>query len=587
MQCSSSETIPTRSARAATLGPRARDLIALVLVCSLFAAHALAFKVLLDDAFISFRYARNFAEGLGLVYNPGERVEGYTDFSWVFLLGILGRLGIDIPAAGTFLGMLLSLATIVLLRFHPMPARAWPSAPAPPLWLAWLPSLFLAASLPFAFQAGSGLATALFTFLLTLSVYARERWREDRFPREVLPVTLLALTRPEGCLILLVFLVFELADAFVRPRSDARALRSTPWRRATLLAVVFAVLFVPYFVWRWTYYGFLLPNTFYAKVGTTLEQVQRGLQYGWDFLPHVAGPLLLVVILFATFSRARRGQALRITLIAVFGGYVISVGGDHMPVFRFFVPILPVVYLMLRDALLAVFELHGERTTAGGGGQSSGSRRAARRATIRSEVLNPARSGTSMPMVRSIRAAVLIALALSFIETGYFSFRRELGNVFQETLAEKRAQERELRLVGQHFASVSKPGSTLALGITGAIGYYSRLPILDFFGLTDSQIAHRKVGGMGIGAAGHEKGDGYYILSRKPTYIMNTFARLHPAPLDPTNAAVRERLFWSLSERQIASSPAFWNEYRARTIPLAGRYLIYFERVHDEWSDTP
>ena len=44
---------------------------------------------LTDDAFISFRYARNLLEGHGLVFNPGERVEGYTNFLWVLELAAL------------------------------------------------------------------------------------------------------------------------------------------------------------------------------------------------------------------------------------------------------------------------------------------------------------------------------------------------------------------------------------------------------------------------------------------------------------------------------------------------------------------
>src|SRR4051812_8768436 len=42
----------------------------------------------IDDAYISFRYARNFAHGDGLVYNLGERVEGYTNFLWTVILGL-------------------------------------------------------------------------------------------------------------------------------------------------------------------------------------------------------------------------------------------------------------------------------------------------------------------------------------------------------------------------------------------------------------------------------------------------------------------------------------------------------------------
>jgi arabinofuranosyltransferase len=48
-----------------------------------------------DDAFVTLRYAQNLAEGAGLTWNPGERVEGYTNFLWALLLVVAFRLGID------------------------------------------------------------------------------------------------------------------------------------------------------------------------------------------------------------------------------------------------------------------------------------------------------------------------------------------------------------------------------------------------------------------------------------------------------------------------------------------------------------
>ena len=48
--------------------------------------HCLAINYVEDDSFISFRYAKNFVNGDGLVFNPGERVEGYTNFLWVMML---------------------------------------------------------------------------------------------------------------------------------------------------------------------------------------------------------------------------------------------------------------------------------------------------------------------------------------------------------------------------------------------------------------------------------------------------------------------------------------------------------------------
>ena len=61
---------------------------ALLLLHSLFYFHYTS-----DDAYISYRYARNLADGVGLVWNPGEHVEGYSNFLWVVILAGLNKLG--------------------------------------------------------------------------------------------------------------------------------------------------------------------------------------------------------------------------------------------------------------------------------------------------------------------------------------------------------------------------------------------------------------------------------------------------------------------------------------------------------------
>ena len=69
----------------------------------------------LDDAYISFRYAEHFCQGKGIVYNEGERVEGYTTFLWVFLLGLGHMAGCYIPILAKTLGMALSIGCLLLL----------------------------------------------------------------------------------------------------------------------------------------------------------------------------------------------------------------------------------------------------------------------------------------------------------------------------------------------------------------------------------------------------------------------------------------------------------------------------------------
>lgn len=76
--------------------------------------HAYYWSCLVDDAYISFRYAENLAAGHGLVFNPGERVEGWTSFLWVVILGLLSLVGLPLPRAAAALGSACGVATILL-----------------------------------------------------------------------------------------------------------------------------------------------------------------------------------------------------------------------------------------------------------------------------------------------------------------------------------------------------------------------------------------------------------------------------------------------------------------------------------------
>src|SRR5438874_2520767 len=69
-----------------------------------------------DDAYISYRYARNLADGVGLVWNPGQHVEGYSNFSWVLTLAGLHKLGADIVLSGRWLGFALARGRIAQVR---------------------------------------------------------------------------------------------------------------------------------------------------------------------------------------------------------------------------------------------------------------------------------------------------------------------------------------------------------------------------------------------------------------------------------------------------------------------------------------
>ena len=84
-----------------------RSIVLLAIAFAAFALmHVLNLNSILDDAFISFRYAENLVNGHGLVFNPGERVEGYTNFLWVIFSTIPIALGLDPFSFARNLGLL-------------------------------------------------------------------------------------------------------------------------------------------------------------------------------------------------------------------------------------------------------------------------------------------------------------------------------------------------------------------------------------------------------------------------------------------------------------------------------------------------
>jgi len=79
--------------------------------------------------------------------------------------------------------------------------------------------------------------------------------------------------------------------------------------------------------------------------------------------------------------------------------------------------------------------------------------------------------------------------------------------------------------VGQWLYENAAEDALLAVNVAGTIPYYSQLETIDTLGLNDERIAHRNIEDMGAGWAGHEKGDGAYVLSREPDYIIFASSR--------------------------------------------------------------
>lgn len=463
-----------------------------------FAPQLLGYWVI-DDAFISFRYAQHLMQGDGLVFNAGERVEGYTNFLWTALISAAMRLSLD-PIVVTLV-LTLALAFVVLALTYRLGLLL-----APPLW-CWAALPLLAFSKPFLLYTaqGSGMETALFSALLLAAMlaFARRRWALAG------ALTALAmLTRPDGVVLAGVYSAF-VAWGVYRRRLPRRSL----WYIGAAGA-----LFAPYFVGRWLYYGYPLPNTFYVKVGGSAGQIARGALYLWEFcrkyLLAISGACGALAAVWALRRRQgssgvyafavgvkdadKRGQtraapadaagALDLLPIAAFTGafllYVVAVGGDWMYGYRFFVPVLPP---------LAILSVAGAAALFAG-------------------------------RARVLRHAYVALVAVALVAAARIPDQSDSGGVALAPNDTVRFTRR-YRAAGRLINALTAPDASVAVEAAGALPYYAERPTIDMLGLNDAYIAHTPAQPSGAGVAGHEKIAPAYVLGRRPAIIPYYAAR--------------------------------------------------------------
>ena len=422
-----------------------------------------------DDTFISLRYAANFAGGHGLVFNEGERVEGYTNFLWTLALACVRPLGTDSGQIAVLLSLAALLATIeatYLLARRLVGDGSEAAVTVTPL--------LVALSVPVFRAGGTGLETAAFGLCVTagtllLACHVKE---EDAraVRRAAIWFAVAALLRPEG--------IFHAGVAFA---ATAVALRSRKGelRRCALGLAAVAVVVAAHVAWRWSYYGDVVPNTFHAKVGFTLAQAGRGAKQAIEFVKQ-GGWLVLVPVLAAPYLVRRRPWTIPClaTAAATFV-YVTLIGGDSLFLHRFFVPAIPC-------ALVAAEEL------------------------VRCACPS---TGTWLRTRTGAAAALALPLALwaaTFDPTDWRLDRKRWHAV-----------EHAGATIGGWLTGSAPQGASIAVEAAGVIPYRAlRLSVIDMYGLMDRHIAATTPAtAMGSRKAGHEKSDPAYVLSRKPTYV--------------------------------------------------------------------
>ncbi|MEO8447750.1 MAG: tetratricopeptide repeat protein [bacterium] len=458
-------------------------------------------KFIQDDAFISFRYIQNFVNGNGLVFNIGERVEGYTNLLWVLILSVFVSLKINVESISQILSVLFGVAVIYMtyllsglirMREDLKGSKKIKSDDndAQVNYFNLIPSVMLVCTGSFIFWAVSGMETTMFITFCLLGIYYYVKGRNSEAVNYKFPlfIVLATLTRPEGLYFFGLIMIHKLFLSIKEKKSEG--IKEFFSKNNILSYLVFIIPVILYFVIRYSYYGYLFPNTFYAKTGSSSAYLTAGLEYFEKFFTSYM--LYGVVLLLPLYLLKKKENFFEISLfyllIIPFMLYVIYVGGDVLKQNRFFLPVLPLIYILFAKFLTEIYFI------------------------------------IKIKFSRSFAFAAVFIIS-GFICFYYYSSQKE--NLDKDIASENGLVDK-MKISGNWFKSkqqlLGRP-LTLAATTIGAVSYFagSDVNVIDLLGLTDKEIAHnpKLIPEISAGEYGwkERKYNADYVMSRDPDYI--------------------------------------------------------------------
>ncbi len=408
---------------------------------------------LFDDGMISMRYARNLASGAGLVWNPGERVEGYSNFLWTLWMALVHLF--PIPETTTSLVVMLTNVALGLATLPVLGRLVRILGGETMATVVTLAGFILSRDV--ITWATGGLETTLLTFLTLLAVYRilQEAEQDRARPGTYFLIASLCLVRVDGlvlCGLLMLASVFLSADR----------------RNVVAYSALSLLLPLAHEAFRIMYYGDFLSNTAYLKTAHWSGRTVAGLRHSFLFGLQYAIPIAFALLgLRSPRGRSRRGVLLG--LMACYAAYVAYVGGDAFQNYRFFVPILPVLFLL---ALCAIEESRLEE----------GARLALGAVCV-------------LPLI-------VPNYPLALLKNTYDEGNVKIGLLLKQNTA---------------------PGCRVADAYAGSVFYFSGRYGIDLLGKSDRHIAREVVAGEGR-RAGHNKFDYDYSIGRlRPDIVIAMF----------------------------------------------------------------
>lgn len=438
--------------------------------------------VVVDDSYITYRYAENLANGFGPVFNVGERVEGYSNPAWLALLAIVHGAGLNVPLAAKVMGILAAIGCMYLTWKIAVDLLEL-SAPA-----AWFGVMYLCTNIGFVYYSISGMETIF--YLLTILGFFYHGQRGHAVLATAF-ACLMVTTRPEG-LMYLAALGFWL---FVNRREKDKW-----WLPCFVPVLVYAVLAII----KHDYYGAWLPNTHAAKIGFMTAEDSGFMPRLWalgkytfseDAVPIYVWALMLLGALSLPVRKAL--PAVSAVFAAVF--FVWYSGGDWMSFQRFYVPVLPLLVLMA----FASADFFHRHLSAG--------------------------------WPRHAVWLVCLLWLLPNVQATRIDAKRLLGGEHYNPAMNSRPHV----AVAEYLRDHTQPGDEIVVNEIGAIAYVGQRDVVDMLGLTDKVVPSFFPGQQYDKLAD-------YVLSRHPKYVLlNDKQAADSTEMHPIHKAIHERMLAS------------------------------------------
>lgn len=433
---------------------------------------------LVDDAMISMRYARNLAQGHGLVWNIGQPpVEGFTNLGWTLYMAFLHLF----PFAASKISLAVMLTSLVILLaniyiVHQIAQALLPDSNHAPILAALITAFYF----PLVFWSLRGMEVGLLALLIDFAI-------------------LLAVSNQKSIVISLILALAILVriDAAIAAILIVAYLFTKDKRSAILPAISVIITILAVFYFQKTYFGDVLPITYYQKVTgfSMLDRIRHGVLVFVQFATRDVLALFLFSLAGIFFYKQHSREAL--LLLGIFlaqCAYSIYVGGDYAEpetnaANRFITQGMP--------ALIILFSWMTSRILAD------------------LKTARPQMAFATSKMNPAIPLALMILVLIS--GEPWFSYSIDNAPLLK-------ADIRRVKL-GLHIAQNTAPEAVIAVHAAGQIPYYSERTTIDLLGLNDPVVAK----GLGHGEfyPGHNKWNYEYSITQlRPDVIADNFAPL-------------------------------------------------------------